>query len=1810
MLSSVAPAPGAVARGHRGDEPPSLVRRWVECIVFAIYLGASLALAIAYNHVLVPSTANDFFWFHYNASVQAFLMDAINALHSMSSAPTLISLTSPMFAQDRPYGADTTLLVECQRSYPRHLLYTLLTDLESHIESMRSMQAVNLVWVPTQYCWVDFAKAWELGHTSRRQQRCVNRYTRNAAMYLEAMLRNTDMKHFMAALGGPDGEFTVAIHRALNKSVAGRSFMERLVVEPWLTVPDEASYWRNQNATEWKLQYMNWKQTGSSDTVSINSALGYVYNMSVNVIPYSMMAFQWTTFNMYAEFFNDLYAAQAGNFSLIRSDEYFGAEGIESNVYMGGLLQDAIHELLGPLNSIDLYLVPLPSPLVALYRRFRSQAYSTVTLGDGSNALQTMWLEMAPSIRVIPSIQAWKNDSLVFLGGSPLCTFNMTTPFLQQEWGFDDLCESPTPLESVLTRHSVLFAVAMTSLSSMQFVQASRLSNICLWSDDALACESTLTNAHALVDVFLPRFKEEEAATSLVAQVESAIQALSVEIIQFASVVESGQPVLLRQVVLDATDPLITFLGWNYLFNWVTFTREVVFYDGDEASLNLLSYQYTTNFKLQPNLDQLPRNVGGLLMYGVWYVSFVLTIVAAVLLFVVLAAGVHDSSRNMLQFHRVASFTWVGRPLLLLRGVTAIALVSSSTTGLTSRHGVTWLEHVPRSTWQSLLVASEVTWLSYIMSDVGLLVAETYSTWTAPVSALMSFIAVLVLDVMYPLDLTVNTNNRTCQIIDLDANVFCQSAAIYSGSFERTLAIVCATIGSWLVCTASSYSRLLCHWRFRPQQDSHVLYPRASTAFFALKYNDGGRSWLDHGSQIMCGILPVPKISRGALTWHKHYVFSVTSWLFVDLSSSKPRQVAVAKLVPLESTKAATNTAQSTRQPSQSNVATTVSAKQFLFVVAALLYVGVTLVSSVMYLGVLQGRLSNDAWWRGFNSTGVHYYLAVLANNLPTVWSQPSVRTVLELDQAMYSLRGFYNISTNNEIAFSPAYAHATTYHVFQDLLAVITALRNMDGCHAPWIATQYCWVDFEKEWELANTLQRQRRCERHDSRNAAVFLESILRNVPRSEFLACWGHSFQVAIANELEVSQAGRSWLFATLSVTLSSEVDEVSTWRSHGLDSFHTQWQNYKVSGILETIDAVNAFGVSYPLTLKQSNGTWRFEAQTTFKMYWMWGSDLWAVGQATNQSSVISGRSLVRSSSRYAFANTSMTNVLVHNSTLIVPLVWSAQLFQDTFGPFGSIDMKYIAMPATAASFLGEFHLYLSKLLYANQNATDDFALIPARTYMAYLPPQWTPDNNFSFGGGNPLCTTIGPAMEKFAFAYLDLLSPCSQIAVREGSYVPPGEVFFAIAAARTINSTISPSGMCDQATEQSNCRRVMTTAWPYAMKYLSQSLSSQSALTVAKTLHQLDVNLFQYGLHQGRHVITTANAFDMTIAGGFWGWSYLHQWAVGQREVVCLTGDIASVTLLTAVVKSSACTLNPAEIPHSLSLYFMRGVQYVTIMLMMVASVVVIATVVVSWGNVEPWNLFKINRVGGIVWVGRPLLFLRATSAIALLSTGSLELEVMPTTRRTKFSSPPPTTAFSVLETCLISGEVCWLTYVLNDMLTVWTKENTKGYAWRSSLLLWLVASILQVVSPPNVSATLQRQCRTVNFDLQMVCSSGMIAIGNSSRFAHLLYLSLGSTAVCYAVEKYRRPKLPPSRIPSLLLYSLSVYTFPFVNWTDSDGHVYLDAASAFLNGLIMVPLKGFKFYVLDIKTWRVFTMPMSQHPRFKRALVLPPEQSA
>ncbi|EQC29919.1 hypothetical protein SDRG_12463 [Saprolegnia diclina VS20] len=357
------------------ESPPTATSpRWLNALGFS-YVLFTVGLSIGIMYVMSTYLANDLFWPDFVVSgMQNAIIDFFNSRLALNA--TSLELLNPAFAPPTLYDS-SAMALDIYEAYPRLVLYAELTAMDKAIASLRQLLATEVTHMMTQYCWVDLQQRWELGHSHKRQARCVAKDKANAAVYLEAVGRNIDYASWDPIY---KGFFNNLIVSALTRSPDGNPWLQDIRAHAWVPVDDEVAFWKAHQLEYFELQWSTIRQTGLTETIGIENALGMTTRVTIkSITPVDRYAL-WTTHSMYASFENDM-----GNF-------YFGPNQslvLNSPLWFGYTLPNAIetynlpyplnhantalHHQLGELGSVDLKLMPPPPALTAAAEAFIAQ---------------------------------------------------------------------------------------------------------------------------------------------------------------------------------------------------------------------------------------------------------------------------------------------------------------------------------------------------------------------------------------------------------------------------------------------------------------------------------------------------------------------------------------------------------------------------------------------------------------------------------------------------------------------------------------------------------------------------------------------------------------------------------------------------------------------------------------------------------------------------------------------------------------------------------------------------------------------------------------------------------------------------------------------------------------------------------------------------------------------------------------------------------------------------------------------------------------------------------------------------------------------------------------------------------------------------------------------------------------------------------------------------------------------------------------------------------------------------------------------
>ncbi|KAF0712528.1 hypothetical protein As57867_004786, partial [Aphanomyces stellatus] len=433
-----------------------------------------------------------------------------------------------------------------------------------------------------------------------------------------------------------------------------------------------------------------------------------------------------------------------------------------------------------------------------------------------------------------------------------------------------------------------------------------------------------------------------------------------------------------------------------------------------------------------------------------------------------------------------------------------------------------------------MVLAGEATWLLYVSQDFLTIALNRFTKVYGPISCLAAWVALVALELASPV-LPIATLDRHCTAHDMDNSVQCVSGVLQIGNLARFVEIFAVMGAAMLAALVLGHVGVLMCFRRRDDEipTRHLL--GVADLYVASEAGQAERWTLDKVSCLMAGLV--------SLAWGRHsFTFDIKLWVLREDNDSATTTTKVfVHHARRRSSLQAQDTLASATAPTNGSGASSKQTTSILplwlhhaLQIAASLWrmfmkirkrvmpafgvmhaVG-SIVGSVSYLQVSQVNLANDLFWANFNTTGTHAFIATWLNKQLLLGIHDGTTTKLTTT----------SINVDGPFAVSPAIlTPAANYGAmlqFSELNGVdetIRGLRLSDGCTAPWIFTQYCYVDFQQQWQLANSAARQRRCQAMTA-NGAVFLESILRNIPFSDFYSCWGPAYESAIAHDLRQS------------------------------------------------------------------------------------------------------------------------------------------------------------------------------------------------------------------------------------------------------------------------------------------------------------------------------------------------------------------------------------------------------------------------------------------------------------------------------------------------------------------------------------------------------------------------------------------------------------------------------------------------------------------------------------------------------------------
>ncbi|OQR82372.1 hypothetical protein ACHHYP_16161 [Achlya hypogyna] len=1694
----------------------SSLRHLVAAVAGLVWVWLGFAGSLWYIAVLSPSFSNDFWWPHYNASgYQVLLVDVVNTfLQFQSSGP--INISSIVILQTY---AGSVLTPIPRATYTMGLATHGLSDIVYAILNLRNLSAIEAAWLPTQYCWVDFDQRWELAHTVQRQARCAARMRSNGAVFLEATLRNQVWYDVVAAYGAG---FEPAIERGLAATVAGQEWLV-LVQTANATVVVEVDFWRSKNISTYELQWQNYRLPGLDESLVAINALGIAQPVTLKAI--AARTGPWTTVNYNFFFLNDVGVVGGNcNMSLVRGtpryflDDYcmsamttdFEGAAFMTDDYGQYINQSGLsHAYLGPFLSVDMWVLPVPVQLRELYALYHTRLHDQVLASSTfSNGVMQL-----PTLQLHPTPPTWRNESTrLFYGGSMLCLGGSAFSYVQAPFSALTTCEKQSPLTVSLTSRALLFSLAV------------------LPSEAATICAlQTLTSCTPHVDGAIALLQKYPLATdgwaSAVAKATAAVAQLNISLIQYAT--DEAQ-LAWSLLWLPVLEPSWAFYGWNMLLEWVDGAREVVAFEGDAATLVLVSDTYTT-MASEPSATSLSHATTAV-YYLVFYSTGLLGLLVVGTTVIAFVDRLKFQPGNLVHFYRVAGSTWLGRPLLFIRGCTALLLLGTAPIAIASTQGTASIELPTRPLFESMLLAWEATWITYVLQEL-LLPFDPQGVHAAGYISTAVAWATTVLLTTFDSCSVVSAVDRQCS--GMTPHITCTSVRIQVGSANRVLQllVVQTLVVPVVVVVASHVHR---HDGHRTASHGGISVSGVGHCFL-VPLKPGAP--LDPVAKLLSGLIQCTFRGRS-------YTFDTKLWTLVQ------------SVAPTHSKRGPSIDMMPQVHPPRPNWLA------YVYSAVGVAYIAFAIAGSASYLRLAEATLTNDLIWVGFNISGGHSFLAKwFLRELPL----HVAATTTPLDEIR--LLGPCN-ATAPTLAFADYDGALLQYTELTSLLDAIEGLRTTPACNIPGLFTAYCYVDFDRRWSVAHSAAREARC-KVMATNGAVYMEAFLRNVVWSDWISCWGEPFEIGISEALSQSELGLRFL-SRLGDPLESASDEALYWKTHGISAFVLQWQNYKHIGLVNAYVVTNAYGDTYPFTLQSTATADRSTVETSRKMYWGLQNDFLAL---LNNASGIGGASLVRNSALYP--NTTLRAAYVDVGVLPSPLSAALAAVETFLGPFGTVDMQLVAVPKAVRSAVAAAMSLVDALRKAHP---EEYAAIPHPVYINPVPTVWRAAPFWSLGG-SVLCVTDAPAA-RITVGLQHLVafdSVCSMNADRYVTRIPSQDHFlFAAAFAIIANAT----DVCLQAKGQFDaCYAVVVNATSFLAPANTAALHDSWGSQMVAALVPLRLQLLQIGQMTKTSpvkVFTASLLDDPQFA--FFAYMLVYDWVVGNRQVVRFHGDVGEVTLLGDGLAPRVQSTDPSQLPTVFSLYSHRSVQYVTYVMMGLAATTG-SYIVRSRGRVDGLNMLELSRVGGIVWVGRPLLLLRSITALCLLSTSRLELVFDGhLSGFTKLNDP----WYSAV---LAANEVTWLAGVVNDIGLVVTQELASVYATVYSVLVWLVSACVTILAPVNPSATVDRHCHIQALDAQITCTSGVVRVGAWQRLLLLVGIVFACNAVCFGGASLLHRRKGITLSSSVLLSGGAKFLFDQPPWMFG-GVYHMDRASALLNGLLSVRHGGV-MYVFDVKTWRL-----------------------
>ncbi|RHY85340.1 hypothetical protein DYB26_005115 [Aphanomyces astaci] len=418
-------------------------------------------------------------------------------------------------------------------------------------------------------------------------------------------------------------------------------------------------------------------------------------------------------------------------------------------------------------------------------------------------------------------------------------------------------------------------------------------------------------------------------------------------------------------------------------------------------------------------------------------------------------------------------------------------------------------------------------------------------------------------------------------------------------------------------------------------------------------------------------------------------------------------------------------------------------------------------------------------------------------------------------------------------------------------------------------------------------------------------------------------------------------------------------------------------------------------------------------------------------------------------QFAFANVSMESVVLQNGTVAQVESGAFATFRDTIGPFGSVDVKHVAVPPSVVRFVLHVKDTMTLLRTKSLSLSAEYSALYDPSEFCYIPASWFESGQVYGAGGNIMC-------------------PESTTWVLEGGLWVLTAVIALNMVVPSVNTTHEGTALCPNVVGVS--------------VDVCQALMLDRPLSFLKNSSYFGDNEVWFSTMAALAATAQADVRNVAV-------EVFHTARSTQREVISLQGDRGTINLLSTNSPDVDSLVNPLEVPVNVASYIRYACLYVTSAIICVAFLSTLY-LLVNRGYVEGLNMLELNRVAGVVWVGRTLLFVRGLAAISLLSTQVLTLT--PVGYQWGISDPRVMVDETAIDqsmrffkTFLAAGEVSWLGFVLSDMLIVVTHQYTTAYMFKCHFMVWAVYYIDPASAVINGMLSIQVKNTFYIFDVKV-----------------------------------------------------------------------------------------------------------------------------